>query len=72
MFATKIWDRTGLVLAVGPPGSEKTFLSDHIIREARMSGYSTRKIFHRLDQKKWDGTQVVSTHPRFYRLFYGT
>ena len=61
MFTTKIWDRTGLVLAVGPPGSEKTFLSDHIIHEARLSGYSSKKTFHRLDQQRRGiDTQVVS------------
>lgn len=60
MFATKLWEKTGLVLAVGPPGSEKSFLSDHIIQEARLSGYSTRKVFHRMDQRKSDKSQVVS------------
>ena len=60
MFATKLWEKTGLLLAVGPPGSEKTFLSDHIIQEARLSGYSTRKVFHRMDQRRGDKFQVVS------------
>ena len=66
MFATKVWDKTGLVLAVGPPGSEKSVLSEHIIQEARLSGYSAKKMFHRLDRhRNWVETQVVSY------LFFG-
>ena len=65
MFTTKLWDRTGLVLAVGPPGSEKSFLSDHIVYEARESGFSSRKSFNRLDMD----TQVVSiSHTKVSRL----
>ena len=61
MFTTKLWDKNGLVVAIGPPGSENSFLSDHIVREARASGLSAKKMFHRLDQhRNWIDTQVVS------------
>ena len=49
MFTTKLWDKSGLTVAMGPPGAENHFLGDHIVKEARMVGLSAKKSFHRLD-----------------------
>ena len=49
MFTTKVWDKKGLTIAMGPPGTENHFLGDHIIKEAKMVGLSTKKSFNRLN-----------------------
>ena len=61
MFYTKLWDKTGITILQGPPGVEKHAIIDHVIREAREMGLSTKKSFHHLNRHvNWCDTQVVS------------
>ena len=61
MFNTRVWMKAGLVIVIGPPGTEKCVVSEHVLREAKQSGLSTRKSYHKLDKSQKNGEiQVVS------------
>ena len=61
MFATKIGgSRHGINIAIGAAGSERTFLTEYVIKEARLRGWSTKKYYNRLENGHGDYAQVVS------------
>ena len=61
MFSTRVWQRTGLVIIIGPPGTEKCVVADHVYREARKSGLSAKKSHHNLDKSQLNKeVQIVS------------
>ena len=61
MFTTRTWFDEGLVLVLGPPGTEKNVIIDHVLSEAKQCGHSTRKALHRLDFVQTNGdVKIVS------------
>ena len=59
MFSTVTLLKHGLVLVVGPPGTEKTCVVDHVARQSRAKGWSTRKSYNRLDKHQLSGNSCV-------------
>ena len=55
MFTTRVWYEEGLVLLLGPPGTESNVIIDHVLGEAKKCGHSTRKALHRLDKLQTSG-----------------